>query len=299
MKIFPYNSVLGATIEGFDISKPISDVQLELIKHALACYGFLRFPKQKLEEQDMIMFASKFGSLEVNVANDNLRDPFPQVMTLSNIIKNGKKIGFSDAGQGWHTDMSYSNPIALANMLYGMKIPFRDGRPLGDTQFCDMALAYETLPSSIKKTVTQLSAEHDFNKFWEMMRTKPGSDRPPLTAAQRAKKPPVTHPIVLRHPISRRKVLYCNPGYATRILGLGDAESNELLDFLFEHQLNEEFMHSFKWSEKDVLFFDNIRTLHNAVPDYTPEEQRLMKRCQVIADDAFKVAKENQLAHPN
>lgn len=299
MKIFPYNSVLGATIEGFDISKPISDVQLELIKHALACYGFLRFPKQKLEEQDMIMFASKFGSLEVNVANDNLRDPFPQVMTLSNIIKNGKKIGFSDAGQGWHTDMSYSNPIALANMLYGIKIPFRDGRPLGDTQFCDMALAYETLPSSIKKTVSQLSAEHDFNKFWEMMRTKPGSDRPPLTAAQRAKKPPVTHPIVLRHPISRRKVLYCNPGYATRILGLGDSESNELLDFLFEHQLNEEFMHSFKWSEKDVLFFDNIRTLHNAVPDYTPEEQRLMKRCQVIADDAFKVAKENQLAYPN
>jgi len=195
--------------------------------------------------------------------------------------------------------MSYSNPIALANMLYGIKIPFRDGRPLGDTQFCDMALAYETLPSSIKKTVSQLSAEHDFNKFWEMMRTKPGSDRPPLTAAQRAKKPPVTHPIVLRHPISRRKVLYCNPGYATRILGLGDSESNELLDFLFEHQLNEEFMHSFKWSEKDVLFFDNIRTLHNAVPDYTPEEQRLMKRCQVIADDAFKVAKENQLAHPN
>ena len=93
MKIFPYNSVLGATIEGFDISKPISDVQLELIKHALACYGFVRFPKPKLKEQDMIMFASKFGSVEVNVANDTLRVLIPQVMTLYNIIKTGKKHG--------------------------------------------------------------------------------------------------------------------------------------------------------------------------------------------------------------
>ena len=130
--------------------------------------------------------------------------PYPEIMTLSNIVEDGKKIGLSDAGQGWHTDMSYSEPIALANMLYGMKVPLRDGKPLGDTQFADMALAYDTLPHDVQQRIETLSAEHDFNKFWEMMRAKPGSDRQPLTPEQRAKKPPVRHPIVMRHPVSRR-----------------------------------------------------------------------------------------------
>ena len=55
----------------------------------------------------------------------------PEVMLLSNIVIDGKAIGPSDAGQGWHTDMSYSKEIALANVLHAMKVPVRAGRSLG------------------------------------------------------------------------------------------------------------------------------------------------------------------------
>src|SRR4030095_4832727 len=58
--------------------------------------------------------------------------------------------GLGDAGQGWHTDMSYSKEIALANVLYAIKVPARDGRPLGDTQFRNMHAAYEDLPGDNK-----------------------------------------------------------------------------------------------------------------------------------------------------
>jgi taurine dioxygenase len=34
--------------------------------------------------------------------------------------------------------------------------------------------------------------------------------------------------------------------------------------------------------------WDNIGTLHNAIPDYGPNEHRLMKRCQVMADRVFE-----------
>jgi taurine dioxygenase len=119
------------------------------------------------------------------------------------------------------------------------------------------------------------------------MRSRPGSDRPPLTPAQRAKKPPVVHPMVMRHPVSRRKVLYCNPGYAIKVLGLDKHESDELLQYLFAHQLQQRFLYSFQWTELDVLLFDNIRTLHNAIPDYLPHEHRLLKRCQIMADKVF------------
>lgn len=287
IRVKPFEAILGASVTGLDLAKPLGECEIELLRHALANYGALRFPNQTLLEKDMARFASLFGSLEVNVAATATNKPFPEIMTLSNIVENGVKIGLSDAGQGWHTDMSYSKPIALANMLYGLKVPTRDGKPLGDTQFADMGLAYDTLPTDVQHRIENLSVEHDFNKFWEMMRSRPGSDRPPLTPAQRAKKPPVTHPMVMRHPVSRRKVLYCNPGYAIKVLGLEKNESDELLQYLFDHQLQKRFLYSFQWTALDVLLFDNIRTLHNAIPDYLPHEHRLLKRCQIMADKVF------------
>lgn len=287
IRVKPFEAILGASVTGLDLAKPLGECEIELLRHALANYGALRFPNQTLLEKDMARFASLFGSLEVNVAATATNKPFPEIMTLSNIVENGVKIGLSDAGQGWHTDMSYSKPIALANMLYGLKVPTRDGKPLGDTQFADMGLAYDTLPTDVQHRIENLSVEHDFNKFWEMMRSRPGSDRPPLTPAQRAKKPPVTHPMVMRHPVSRRKVLYCNPGYAIKVLGLEKKESDELLQYLFDHQLQKRFLFSFQWTALDVLLFDNIRTLHNAIPDYLPHEHRLLKRCQIMADKVF------------
>ena len=113
--------------------------------------------------------------------------------------------------------------------LHALKVPQRDGRPLGDTQFRNMHLAYEDLPADIKRRLAGRTATHDFAKFWDMMRDRPGSQRAPLTPEQRAKKPPVSQPIFRTHPITGRTILYCNPGYAMRIDGMDAAESADLL----------------------------------------------------------------------
>jgi taurine dioxygenase len=211
-------------------------------------------------------------------------------MTLSNIVENGKPIGLADAGQDWHTDMSYSRTIAFANVLYGIKIPRRDGKPLGNTEFCSMHAAYEGLPRELKTKLDGMSVLHDFNKFWDKMRMEKGSKRPPLTEAQKKAKPPVSHPIFLKHPITGNKVLYANPGYAIRINELPGRESDDILAFLFEHQLQPRFRYVHRWSEGDLLFWDDIATLHNAHADYGPDEHRLIKRCQVMADRIFDPA---------
>lgn len=108
-----------------------------------------------------------------------------------------------------------------------------------------------------------------------------------LTDEQRRRKPPVSHPVFLTHPISGRKVLYANPGYAVRIDGMGERESDEMLAFLFRHQLQPHYRYAHRWTENDVLIWDDICTLHNAVADYGPDEHRLIKRCQVMADRVF------------
>jgi taurine dioxygenase len=283
MNINPGGGPLGARIEGADLAKPISDEDFKQILRALGKHGVLCFPGQRLETAALARFGRMFGELEINVANQFHEPGFPEVMVLSNMTADGKPIGLDDAGQGWHTDMSYSCEIALANVLYAVKVPMRDGRPLGDTQFRNMDAAYEDLPAEIKSRLKGRTATHDFAKFWDTMRSRPGSKRAALTAEQRARKPPVSQPIFRIHPITGRTILYCNPGYATRIDGLPERESTELLQFLFEHQEQEKYFYAHKWTESDVLMWDNIGTVHNAVPDYCTDEPRYMRRVQVMA----------------
>jgi len=139
------------------------------------------------------------------------------------------------------------------------------------------------LPAEIKRRLEGRTATHDFAKFWDMMRTRPGSQRAELTVEQRAKKPPVSQPIVRTPPIPARAILYCNPGYATRIDGMPEAESAQLLEFLFEHQAQRKFLYAHSWTEGDVLMWDNIGTVHNAVADYGVDEPRYMRRVQIMA----------------
>ena len=287
MKVTGSGKALGATIEGLDLAQPLSAEAYDVVLRALGQHGVIRFPRQQLTGRDLRNFSAHFGELEINVANTYQEPGVPEVMILSNIVENGKPIGLADAGQDWHTDMSYSRMIAFANVLYGIKIPHRDGKPLGATEFSNMQAAYEGLPAHLKRRLDGMTVLHDFEKFWEMMRREKGSKRPPLTEAQRKKKPPVSQPIFLTHPLTGRKVLYANPGYSVRINELPQQESDEVLAFLFAHQLKPEYRYTSHWQEGDVLMWEDIGTIHNAVADYGPDEHRLIKRCQVMATRFF------------
>jgi taurine dioxygenase len=287
LEVEPGGDILGARIEGIDLAQPLSRQAFATIVRALGDHGVICFPRQQLDAAALKRFSAHFGTLEINVTGGFQVPGHPEVMILSNIVEDGRPLGLADAGQDWHTDMSYSRTIAYANVLHGIRIPQRDGQPLGATLFANMQAAYEGLPDELKHSLQHATAIHDFAKFWDTMRARPGSRRGPLTDAQRAAKPPVAHPVFLRHPITGRNVLYANPGYTVRIEGLPESESDAILRFLFEHQLQAKYRHAHHWCEGDVLMWDDLVTLHNAVPDYGPDEPRLIRRCQVMADRVF------------
>lgn len=288
--VMPSGVSLGARVSGVDLSAPLSRDGFALILRTLAAYGVVCFPDQHLDPAAQVAFSRRFGTLEVHVSGAFQVPEHPEVMILSNIMENGRPIGLGDAGQDWHTDMSFNRTIAFINVLHAVKVPRRDGRVLGDTLFADMAAAFDDLPSALQARLETLTATHDFAKFWDMMRARGGADtvRKKLTEAQRARKPPVSQPMVLRHPLSGRRILYANPGYTVHIDGLPAAESDALLESLFTHQLQPRYQYAHHWTEGDVLLWDNIRTMHNAVPDYGPAEHRLMRRCQAMADCVFQ-----------
>jgi taurine dioxygenase len=199
------------------------------------------------------------------------------------MVQDGKPLGIGDAGQSWHTDMSYSNIIAFANVLHGTIIPQREGKPLGATQFRNTQAVYNDIPEELKERLANKTITHDFNKFWDMMRSRPGSTRPALSEEEKRKRPPAVHPAFLTHPITRQKVLYANPGYAMKINELDQEESNEILEYLFDLQMQDKYLYTYHWKKDSLLMWDNIGTMHNAVADYGPDEHRYIRRCQVMA----------------
>jgi taurine dioxygenase len=291
LTIEPSGAILGATVRGIDLARPMSESQFGSVLLALGQHGVLRFPDQQLDIGDVKRFSERFGEIQGNpIRATYANQPYPEVGILSNVKENGVYIGSPDAGQDWHTDMSYRETIGFVNVLYGIRIPRRDGKPLGGTEFANMGAAYDALPLDIKTRLDGMTATHNFEKFWEHMRQHKASGRPAMTDEQRKRRPPVVHPVFLAHPITGRKVLYCNEGYAVRINELPQTESDAVLEFLFRHQLEMQFRYKHDWNENDLLIWDHLGTIHRAIADYGPEEIRLMRRCQVMATKIFDPA---------
>ena len=136
LTIEPTGAVLGATIRGIDIAQPIDESDFSRILHALGHHGVLRFPDQQLDMGTLRQFSERFGEIQgPSSAPEVARDPNAHIGTLSNLKENGSYIGSPDAGQDWHTDMSYRDVMGFVNVLYGIRIPRRNGVPLGGTEF--------------------------------------------------------------------------------------------------------------------------------------------------------------------
>jgi taurine dioxygenase len=287
LTIKPANAILGATVTGVDLNQPLSAADFGGLLRALGQYGVLCFPNQLIEAPALRDFSINFGSLQMisRLADANA----PEVSILSNVVENGDYIGTPDAGQDWHTDMTYNRVPGFVNVLVAHKVPMRDGKPLGGTAFTNTQAAYDDLPSDVKTRLTNATALHDHNQFQELMRSK-GSTRPAQTEAQKRSRPPVSHPVFLTHPISGRKVIYVNPGFTARINELSPEESDATLKMLYAHVMQPKYAYTHHWSVGDVLLWDHLGTWHCALADYAPNEYRLMKRCQVMADKVFDPA---------
>ncbi|MCX7223469.1 MAG: TauD/TfdA family dioxygenase, partial [Burkholderiales bacterium] len=165
MIIEPNSHTLGARVLELDLSIKLKDNEIDALMHALGSHSVLEFPDQSLSTSQLKSFSERFGQLYISPGGRAQARGHPEVMILSNMLKDGQALGIKDAGQSWHTDMSYSKMIAFANVLYGTTIPHRDGKPLGATQFRDMRAAYEDLPADVKQTLADKTITHDFNKF--------------------------------------------------------------------------------------------------------------------------------------
>lgn len=272
---------LGAEISGVDLTRPVDDATFAEIERAFYNESVVVFRGQNISEEQHIAFSRRFGNLEVHVSGARYLHPrHPEIRINSNIIENGKPIGATDAGQYWHTDLSYMGEPSKCSLLYAVEVPTKEGRSLGDTQFVSVTAAYDALPADIKKRLQGSKAVHSyFYRYYKL--TDAGKQRPQLTVEQKARTPDVEHPVVATHPYTGKKCLFVNEGFTTRIVGMPEAESSALLADLFAHVRKPEFLYAHKWAVGDLLMWDNLSTQHFAVADYALPLRRKMQRTTV------------------
>ena len=197
------------------------------------------FRGQHLNEEQHIAFSRRFGPLEIHIAKQYLLDAHPEIVVLSNKVEDGKAMGIEDAGRFWHSDLSYMHNPSLGSLLYAHEVPPPEAG--GNTPYASMYAAYDALDDAMKARLQNLKAVHSYEQRWQKD-AKRGMQRAELKETEREMLPEVSHPVVRTHPITGRPALYINEGFTVRIEGMADSESQALLDELFAHSTQQQFV---------------------------------------------------------
>src|SRR5688572_6955383 len=280
--IRPLSRACGAEVSGLDLTRPLDPEVLQSLHRALGEHGILLFRDTNLAPEQHIAFSRQFGPLESHVVGEFNLANHPEIFVVSNVKEEGKLKGAVYAGQYWHSDLSYMTKPSMGSLLLCREMPAIGG----DTMWANMYLAYESLSDVMQRFLSGLRAIHDYSHAYDTYFAHL-KERPPLTPEQRAKTPPVEHPMVRTHPVTKRKALYVNPGFTTGIVGMPREESQPILDFLFRHSTRAEFIYRHQWRVNDLIFWDNRCTMHYALADYDFSVRRHMHRTTIAGDAPY------------
>jgi alpha-ketoglutarate-dependent taurine dioxygenase len=272
--ISPSGAALGAEIRDVRLEN-LSGEEFHAIHRAWLDHLAILFRGQHLTDDDLIAFSRRFGELDwapVQETGRRFVEGHPEIYVVSNVIENGVPIGSLGAGEAvWHTDMSYLKDPPKASMLYALEVPPAGG----NTYFCNMYRAYESLPASLQSRIARLELKHDatYNSGGYVRQGLSAVDDP--TAS-----PGVYHPLVCTHPETGRRALYLGRRRNAYIGGLPLAESEALLDELWSYASRDEITWHNAWQVGDVVLWDNRCTMHRRDP-FDPQSRRILHRTQI------------------
>lgn len=272
----PYTPNIGAVIQDFDLAAIDSDAVRTELRSALFEYQVLFFRKQTLTPEQQLAIARVFGDPEKAKAF------FPRLAGHSavEVLETAPNVPRYGVDQ-WHSDITFYHNPPTGTVLYSHKIPALGG----GTAWASATRAYDLLPDSLKAYLETLEAVHSFeHSGWPAYFDQLENGRD-LYAKARADYLPVVHPVVRKHPVTGKKILYVNPNFTDRIKGLSRQESDALLTFLFGLFEKPEVQARIIWEVNTVAIWDNRATVHYALNDYTGE--RLLHRVTFGEDQAF------------
>lgn len=278
LEVRPLTPVLGAELRGIDLAA-LDAAQTAAVRDAFERHGAILVRDQHLAADDLVGFSRRFGTLDEAPLMENGRTAvpgYPEIYVVSNVLgADGKPIGSLGAGEAvWHTDMSYLAAPPRASLLYALEVPPTGG----DTWLCSMAAALQGLPDELRRALDGRMIKHDgtYNSGGYVRAGVRPDDNPETCEGQ-------PHPAICRHPADGPDVLYLGRRRNAHVVGLSLAESEALLDRVWEHACRPENTYKHRWRVGDVLMWDNRVTMHRRDP-FDATSRRVMHRTQIKGD---------------
>jgi len=297
LEIIPTGGPLGAQIRGVDFALPVDACLAAALNSAWAAHLVLLFRGQDIDDAQHIAATALFGAPAVGAGRSYFEKPgrsyfekqgrapadgvagFPEIAVISNLGPSGEPVmqneGLGSGEVVWHSDNSYIETPPAGSFLRALEVPPEGG----NTAFTNQYLAYDTLPADVKARLRGLHARHDSS------RNSAGVARPGVSVPKTlADVPGPDHPLVRLHPVTGRKALYLGRRriYPSQyIVGWDRAESEALLDYLWDHasQRRFEWAHG-PWRTGDMLLWDNRCVMHHR-DAHSSTHRRIMHRTQM------------------
>jgi alpha-ketoglutarate-dependent 2,4-dichlorophenoxyacetate dioxygenase len=263
----------GIAITGADLSRPLSPAFRKAILAAFHDHHILVFRDQDLSNDEQLAFTQSFGEIEEHVARHSAASRYGLVHLVTNVGDDGQPTTkLTQVGNYlWHTDKSYHAVPSLMTLLHAKELPPAGG----DTQFANMAMAYEALPDATKERIAGLRTVHS----WAVSRQRAGA--PPPSEIEMRERPPVDHPLVRTHPETGAKTLYIG-NHASHILGMPEAAGEALLLELLEYATQPQFVYIHHWRDGDLIMWDNRCLLHRGLANYEMARHRRVLHRTVV-----------------
>ena len=277
LDVRPMSGYIGAEIRGVDLRGPLSPEIVAAIRATLLRWKVVFFRDQHVTQSQHVAFGRLFGN--VTPAHPTLPAVFPdhpEILSLDNQATLYKK----DEGAGliesrWHTDVTFVPNPPMGSILRGVVVPEYGG----DTQWINLAIAYETLSEPIKEMIDGLHAVHH-----NQLPIARGELSTALREKFQSRDIRAVHPVVRVHPETGEKVLFVNPNFTSYIVELSRQEGRHILELLYEHVVNPAYSVRFRWQPDSIAFWDNRATMHRVPTDIPPGAHRAMQRITIAGE---------------
>ncbi|MEU3287661.1 TauD/TfdA dioxygenase family protein [Streptomyces longwoodensis] len=252
---------IGAHVSGVDLTRPLAEAEVAALREALNTHKALVLDAHGLDDAGQQAFARRFGDLTTAHPTVGAVADAPHVLPVD-----------SERGRAnhWHTDVTFVLNPPQATTLRSLTVPPYGG----ETLIANQAAAYRDLPEPLRRLADTLWAEHTNDYDYAV----PEEDIDEEKAAQRAQFTSIAyrtvHPVVRVHPLTGERGLFIG-GFAQRLVGLSLGESRKLLDLLQSYVTRPENVLRHRWSQNQLVVFDNRITQHYAIDNYDGLPRRL------------------------
>ncbi len=274
------SSALGAEVTGLDLTRELDAATVDALREAWHEHVILLFRNLDLTFEQHVAFSRHFGALDDHAAIPKFRHPdHPEILLVTNFESTGKRL---PVGRQWHSDLSTTTRPAMGSLLYCRELP----EVGGDTMFCNMYKAWDSLSPTMREMLDGRQALHDMTAARETRAARSQTELEDI----RRRNPPVYQPIARVHDGSGRKALYVSEMTTVGIEGMTAEESAPLLEFLYRHSVVPENVYRHRWQVGDLMMWDNRSAMHIALSDYDASQRRMMYRTTLLGQPSGRIA---------